>query len=335
MKKIISAALAVLIAFACMTAAFAEEAPGFGAYEHVFIIGIDGAGAAFSLRETPNFDRIFADNAFRHDAHTEVNTTSAQNWGAILCGVDYETHGFTNASLAVTSRTSEADNNSIFCFVRQAMPDAKLISFNNWSNINHGIIETDIGVKKVNRKSDVLLCDAIVEYFEKGNAPTMMFVQFDSVDHAAHTYGGFSKQYYKAVEKMDVLLGRVYDAIDAAGLMKNSLFIVVADHGETTNGHGGTTKEESSAVLAVAGNSVNAYTIPETAHNRDVSAIALYALGVQQPEHFISSVPEGLFGESREKTVTPNPMPDAERFGQDFLYRFVRFVNHFLALFDR
>ena len=335
MKKIVSVLLTVVLVCVWSVTAFAESAlPGFGEYEHVFVIGIDGAGAAFSLRDTPNFDRIFADNAFRHDAHTEVNTTSAQNWGSILCGVDYETHGFTNASTKLHTRTSDSDNPSIFYYVRQAMPDAPLVSFNHWSNINHGIIETDLGVRKINRGSDVLLTDAIVDYIEQGSAPALLFVQLDSVDHAAHTYGGFSKQYYQAVEKMDILLGRIYDAIDAQGWMENSLFIVVADHGETTHGHGGTTKEESSAIVAVAGKSVNAYTLPESTHNRDVSAIALYALGVERPAHFITSVPEGLFGAARAKTVAPNPMTDAERIRQDFWYRFVRVINRILYWFD-
>ena len=31
----------------------------------------------------------------------------------------------------------------------------------------------------------------------------------------------------------------------------------------------------------------------------------------------------------------PNPMPDVERAGQSFLYRFVRFINHILYWFDR
>ena len=161
-----------------------------------------------------------------------------------------------------------------------------------------------------------------------------MFVQLDSVDHAAHTFGGFSKQYYKAIEKMDVLLGRIYDAIEAQGLMKDSLFIVVADHGETTNGHGGTTVEESSAVLAVAGHSVNTVTLNEDVHNRDASAIALYALGIETPAHFVASVPAELFGPSREKTVAPNPNSGAGRAWDDFVYRILRLVNHFLAIFD-
>ena len=336
MKKLISFLLVLVLALLPATIAYADDKPaGFGEYEHVFIIGVDGAGAAFEKVDSPNFDRIFADNAYRHDAVTEWNTTSAQNWGAILTGVDYETHGFTNDSTGKEKRSSDSPNGSIFRYVRQAMPDAELISFNNWSNINHGIIEDDLGVRKINRKSDPLVTDAIIDYFQRGHAPTLMFVQLDSCDHAAHSKGGFSDEYYEAVAHMDIFLGEIYDAIYAKGLMKNSLFILVADHGETTNGHGGQTKEESSAVLAAAGHSVNACVLNEDVHNRDVSAIALYALGVEQPAQFISSVPADLFGESREKTVEENPMSAAQRSLRRFLYVFVRMITLLVSIFDK
>lgn len=336
MKKILALLLSALLLFSCAGVAFAVEGTdSFGAYEHVFIIGIDGLGAAFDKVDSPNFDRIFADNAYRHDAHTEYITTSAQNWGSILTGVSYDTHGFTNDWCEKNERDSSSPNNSIFYYARKAFPDAELVSFNNWDAINHGIIENDLGVKKINRGTDPLVTDAIVRYLEKGNTPKLMFVQLDSVDHAAHTYGGYSKQYYSAAEKADVFLGDIYDAIDARGLMKDSLFILVADHGETTNGHGGQTKDESSAILAVAGHSVNQTVLNENVYNRDVSAITLYALGIEQPEHFVSSVPEGLFGESREKTVKENPMSSALRGLRKLLYVFVRMVNLLVSVFDK
>ena len=164
-----------------------------------------------------------------------------------------------------------------------------------------------------------------------------MFVQLDDVDHAAHTYGGFSDEYYAAVEKMDVYLGEIYDAIESKGLMRNSLFIVVADHGETTDGHGGQTPEESAAVVAVAGHSVNRTILAEGIRNRDVAAIVLHALGVALPEDeaFIAAVPSDLFGESRAKTTAPNPMDKGTRLWRDFLYFFLHIANVIASPFDK
>ncbi|MBQ9552419.1 MAG: alkaline phosphatase family protein [Clostridia bacterium] len=335
MKKLISVLLAAVMLLGCAVPALAVDAkkPGFGEYEHVFIIGVDGAGAAFELVDSPNFDRIFADNAYRHNAVTEYITTSAQNWGSILLGVDYETHGMTNDSTKENRHTSADEYHSIFYYARQAMPKAKLVSVCHWANINYGIIEDDINVKKENRFTDTLVVDEVIHKVTIGKAPTLMFVQLDDVDHAAHTYGGFSEEYYAAVETMDTNIGRIYDAIESKGLMENSLFILVADHGETAGGHGGQTVEESSAILAVAGKSVNKCILPESAHNRDVSAIALYALGIEQPDAFISSVPDGLFGEAREKTVAENPMELTDKLLNAFYFPFIRGFNLIMPAF--
>ena len=335
LKKSLSVVLSVLMMLGAMSCAFAAEgdAPSsFGYYKHVFIIGVDGAGAAFDKVDSPNFDRIFGSNAYRHDAVTEDITVSAQNWGSILTGVTYDTHGFTNDSTGKNKRQAGCENPSIFYYARQKFPDAKLVSFNNWSNINHGIIEYGLGVNKINRKSDPLLTQSIVRYFESGNKPDLMFVQLDSVDHAAHSHGGFSDEYYDAVKKMDGYLGQIYDAIAGAGLMDDGLFILVADHGETTNGHGGNTPEEMAAVLSVAGKTVNQTILPETAHNRDVSAIALYALGIEQPAQMVSSVPEGLFGAEKDKVADlgSEELPVADKLGNFFL----KMLDAFVSLFD-
>ena len=336
MKRILSFALCLILALSCAGTAFAAESfDSFGAYEHVFIIGIDGAGAAFRICNTPNFDRIFTNNAYRYDAKAETLTISAQNWGSILTGVDHETHGFTNDSTSKSERGSDSANNSIFYYARKAYPDALLASYCHWRNINHGIIENDLHVHKVNRLSDAMVTEAIVHDIGRGKIPKLMFVQFDNADHAAHTYGGFSDKYYEAIEDLDVYLGEIYDAIDAKGLMQNSLFIVVADHGETDGGHGGTTPEESAAFVAVAGHSVNKTVLAEGVRNRDVSAIALYALGIAQPEHFVSQVPADLFGESVQKAVDPNPMTRSERTWRGFLYFFLRIANAVCSPFDK
>ena len=276
-----------------------EPYNSFGAYKHVFIIGVDGAGAAFGKTSTPNFDRIFSNYAYRHDANTEYSTVSAQNWGAIMMGVSYKTHGLTNDILASKQRSSKSKYLTIFYYVRKSIPSANLVSIVNWNPINYGLIEKDINVKKIKGSSDANVTNKVVDYLKSNKAPTLMFVHFDEVDESGHSDGGFSKAYYNEIKAADKRIGKIYDTVKSLGILKDSLFIVVADHGETTKGHGGHSKEESSAVLAVSGYTVNKVTLNKDVHNRDVSAIALYALGVQKPSHFITSVPNELFGEPR------------------------------------
>ena len=300
-KKTISVLLCVLLAAVCLlpAAALGEVVTpaGFGAYDHVFIIGVDGAGSYFSRAETPNFDRIFASGAVDYTARAETITTSAQNWGAILTGVSYLQHGLTNEITGSVERASDTQYPSIFCYARSAFPEAELASFVNWNPINYGIIENDIGVTKVNVTDDAALTDAICAYFDEGNAPKLFFVQFDSVDHVGHDVGSNSPDYVRQIETVDGYLGSVYDSIERNGLMENGLFIVVADHGHVpTGGHGGITMRETNVTLAVAGkNVVSGGRMDKNTRNRDVSAIALYALGIERPDHMTSRLPADLF----------------------------------------
>lgn len=335
MKKVISLLLCIVLAFACVTTAFAADSEdSFGAYKHVYIIGWDGSGAAWGNYDTPNFDRIFADGAVRYDCMGEMPTISAQNWGSILCGVACDVHGFTNDNTSDDLRYSDTENGTIFRFVREQMPDAKLTSIVHWHNINKGIIENDLGIKKVWRQSDPMVIDAIRGLFGVGYKPALMFVQLDDVDHAGHSYGGQTEGYEEAVIKADKQLGMLFDGINAAGGMEDALFILVADHGEANGGgHGGDSVEEYSCTVAITGKTVNNTTLPEGTRNRDVAAIALYALGVEQPGHMTAQVPEGLFGEAHPAEYEKAGFT-AEVFLTKILYVFVRFANLICAPWD-
>lgn len=275
-----------------------EKYNSFGAYKYVIIVGADGVGAALNKVEATNFKKIFGNYAYKHDTKTEDVTISAQNWGSILTGVAYNTHGFTNDSIAKNARTSSTNNKSIFYYVRNKYKDAKLVSIVNWEPINHGIIETDINVKKEHGSSDADVTNKVLSYLNS-TKPTLMYIHFDEADHEAHAHGGFSTQYYNKVKYIDGLLGKIYNKLSEKKMLDDTLLIFVADHGETTNGHGGNSKEERSAVLAVRGHSVNKMNFDSDTRNRDVAAIVLYALGIDKPSHFVSKVPNNLFGEAR------------------------------------
>ena len=290
-----------------------------GYYKHVFIIGIDGLGDTFrpdkqktepnNNVDAKNFRKIFGDYAYRYDALTESITISAQNWSSIFMGVTCQTHGITNTVAKLNQRNSQSEYRTIFYYIKQAKPKAKLASIVNWDPINYGIIENDLKVYKKTPGNDTKVTNAVVDYINSNSKsePVLMFVHLCDVDHAAHatsgtcaTCGGYSTKYYNQAQKADTQLGKIYNAIEKQGLMDDSLFIVVADHGESKTSHG-TPKgknrdpEEEHVVVAVRGYTVNKMTLPAGTHNRDVSAIVLYALGIDKPEHFISNVPAGLF----------------------------------------
>lgn len=315
MKKWFALGLCLLLTALLIVPSFGAVADSgsFGAYAHVVILGVDGAGRFFGETDTPNFDRIFQNGAVDHTARAETITISAQNWGSILCGVSYLRHGLTNDIAGSTARTSDTEYPTIFKYARDAFPDAELAVFTNWAAITKGIVETDLGVTEVQISDDEKLTDAICDYYNEGNAPKLLFVQYDSVDHVGHDKGSKAPEYFEQIQTVDGYIGRVYDAVAQNGLLDSTLFILVADHGHTIRGgHGGLTMRETNTVLAVAGKTVVAGgKLDRDTRNRDVSAIALYALGIERPEYMSSRVPADLFTDvAGEKRSVKNEWKD-------------------------
>lgn len=306
---VIAAVLAaVLIAAAIVppvTAKKTYESASFGAYKHVFIIGIDGAGSFFPNVDTPNFDRIFADGAVNYNVRTEVPSDSGPNWASMLTGVSYFKHLIHNGSSGEVQRDSSTKYPTVFGVLRAAQPEAELASFVNWNNVNYGMIETDLNVTEHQNGDDNALTDDICAYFDEGNKPAIFFVQIDGVDAAGHGYGSGSKEYADAIHIADGYIGRIYDALERNGLMEDGLFIVTADHGhKIEGGHGRFSKREQHTTIAAAGKTViKGGTMDALTRDRDIAAITLFALGVDKTSRMSARVPANLFedtaGEAR------------------------------------
>ncbi len=264
-------------------------------YKYVAVIGIDGMGKFNSQTETPNLDRIFQGGAVAWSALSMNPTISAQNWGAMLLGAAPLVHKLTNSIVSNEHYTNDALP-SVFKMIRESDPDCYLASVCNWNPINNGIVEEGIGVEKLTAKNDKELTPMIVGCVKK--KPKFLFVQLDDVDGAGHSGGYGSQKHYEEIQRADGYTGEIYNAYEEAGIIDDTLFIVIADHGGVRNGHGGYTDTEKYVFLGLAGKGVNKNFI-EYAETRDIAAIVLYALGLPIPEYneegFTSQIPEGIW----------------------------------------
>jgi len=269
-----------------------------GAYKHVVIIGLDGAGAFFKDTDTPRCDEIFKDQATTYRSMMALPTMSAQGWASILHGVLPEFHGLTNDIIEKNPYPVNSLYPSIFKVVRAAMPDAELASFVEWNPINIGIVENNLGVEKGTGNDDAEVTGRILTYL-KDKAPTLMFVQFSSPDDIGEKYGFGSDLYLATISTADALVGRIYDQLKLKGLLDDTLIMVTADHGGTGKTHGGNSDAEKYVFLGVAGKTVENGSIID-AEGRDVAAIAAYALGLECPETWTGHVPAGVFKDVTE-----------------------------------
>lgn len=264
-------------------------------YKYVAVIGMDGMGNFNSKTCTPEFDRIFENGAVTFNALSMDPTISAENWGAMLLGADPLVHTLTNTKISSEEYTNK-DLPSLFKRIRDVYPDEYLASCCNWDPINFGIVENGLDVDKKTASSDKALLPKIIETVKK--KPKFLFVQFDDIDAAGHQFGYGTDKYLEAIRKNDVLLGKIYDAYEEAGILDDTLFITIADHGGYIKSHGGYTDGEALVFLGVTGKGVKKGQI-KFAKTKDISAIVLYAFGLEIPKYnekgFSSQIPEGIF----------------------------------------
>jgi predicted AlkP superfamily pyrophosphatase or phosphodiesterase len=217
----------------------------------------------------------------------------------MLLGVGPEVHKLTNGIVSSTPYPVDSAFPSLFRRIREVMPDAELGSYCDWNPITFGIVENNQNVANATAH-DTDLMPMICDYIRE-KKPTFLFTQLDSVDGAGHGHGYGSEAHLRRIHEVDELMNDAYEAVKEAGILEDTLFIMIADHGGFGTGHGGWTDEEKYVTFAAAGKGVQKGTIEEM-NIRDLSAIVLYALGIDAPafdeQGWTAQVPAGIFADA-------------------------------------
>ena len=316
---VVSVILAVAIIFSCLGALVftrfsdgvlptADDLKNAVTYERVLIFGVDGAGNYFPQVNTPNIDRIFGEGSVNYNAMSQYPTTSAHNWTSMFHGVRYQKHGVNNL-VAEKQKYSKPQYPSVFKVCADAYPEAKMISAAAWYPINYGIMEDLDNLIKITgaqkhtddkmlTAGDVKMKDSFISEIQSGVSPKIGFMYFAQVDEFGHAKGKKSNEYWDAIERVDGYIGEVYDEYVANGWDKDTLFLLVTDHGHRyLGGHGDNSKTERTVTIAVAGAKGNIIKGQPSgkAVTQDVASIILYGLGLEQPSTWEGRVPYGVF----------------------------------------
>ena len=283
-------------------------------YDRVIIFGVDGAGAAVSKIDTPNFDRIFSEGCVTYEAKATVPTMSAQCWGAMFYGVRGHVHNTDNNTAYARHKFNDLYT-SFFQLVKDAYPKEKVAAFANWNAITWGLIEWGKGVDVYPKKPVAVSREQITEnlmaYLDK-NSPRLLLVYCVDVDHAMHVYEYESQEYFDELKNTDEWIGSLYDNFRERGLLDNALVIFATDHGGWGIHHGGGSEAETNCTFAITGPGVEKHGMIKNMEHQDVAAIVLYALGVEQPEIMTGRIPEGIFpgigGEERKADPFPEKL---------------------------
>lgn len=261
--------------------------------KHVIYIGLDGWGAySVSKADMPAVKELMEKGCYTLKKRTVLPSSSAVNWASMFMGAGPELHGYTewgSQTPELPSRVILKHNifPTIFQIYRDANPDAEIGVLSEWGGIQF-LVDTlstsHHAVAPDYNKYPTALCEMAEKYI-KEKKPSLAAVVFDNPDHVGHVIGHDTPEYYAKLHEIDGYIARIVKAVEEAGMLDETIFIITSDHGGINKGHGGKTMLEMETPFIIAGKGIRqGGEFQESMVQYDVAATIAYIFGLQQPQ---------------------------------------------------
>lgn len=266
--------------------------------KHIIIVGFDGF-SAYSVThgaEMPTLRRLMVEGAYTLENRSVLPSSSAVNWASMFMGAGPEIHGYTewgSQTPEIPSRVVNSDNRfpNIYGLYRDKTPDAEIGYFYEWEGLKY-LVDTlamsycqQVSMNEENPYGCTL---PAVEYI-KANKPNLCAVLFDKPDGTGHGHGWESKAYFDMLTHLDGCLAQLVQAVEEAGIMDETVIVVVSDHGGIDKGHGSKTLKEMETPIVFYGKGIKkGFYIPESTMIYDIAGTLAYMLKVEQPQVWIA-----------------------------------------------
>ena len=272
--------------------------------KYVIFIGLDGWGAySVPKADMPVVKQMMADGCYTLKKRTALPSSSAINWASMFMGAGPELHGYTQWGSRTPELSSRVVNEhgifpTIFQLLREARPDAEIGCLYEWEGIkylvdtlalNHHALSPDY------TENPEVLC-RMAESYIKEKKPTLLAVCFDNPDHVGHGAGHDTPAYYAKLKELDTYIGRIVSAVEVAGMLKQTIFIITSDHGGINKGHGGITMQEMETPFIISGKNIKSGgEFSESMMQYDVASTIASIFGLKQPQVWIGRPMKQVF----------------------------------------
>lgn len=271
---------------------------------HVVLIGLDGWGAySVEKADMPNLKKLMADGSYTLKKRSVLPSSSAVNWASMFMGAGPELHGYTewgSQTPELPSRVVDEDGifPTVFGLLHRADPKAEIGCIYEWDGIRY-VVDTlaltyDKHVAEASKEPDATARYA-AEYIQRSK-PNLVGVIFDNPDHVGHADGHDTPAYYQVLTKLDGYIGQIVEAVKAAGMLDDTVFIITSDHGGINKGHGGKTMEEMETAFIISGKNIKkGYNFTESMMQFDVAPTIAWIFNLRQPQVWIGRPMKQVF----------------------------------------
>lgn len=267
--------------------------------KHVVLVGFDGLSAhavKSDKAKMPVFKKLMEQGASTLENRSVLPSSSAVNWASMFMGAGPELHGYTEWGSARPDLPSRVltDNGmfpDIYYLLRKARPEAELGFIYEWGGMRNLVDTLSVSYLKplaLSAKNTEQAVADVTTYI-KEKKPVFCSVIFGEPDGVGHGIGWETPEYFAMLEHLDRALGKIVQAVDDAGMMDETVFILAADHGGIRKGHGGKNMEEMQTAIVFSGKGVKAgYRIPESTMVFDIAGTVAWLFGLETPQVWLA-----------------------------------------------
>jgi predicted AlkP superfamily pyrophosphatase or phosphodiesterase len=266
--------------------------------KHIIMVGFDGFSAYCMNNgaDMPTLRKLMAEGAYTLENRSVLPSSSAVNWSSMFMGAGPELHGYTewgSRTPELPSRVTNSDNRfpNIFGLYREKAPDAEIGLIFEWEGINFLVDTLALNYRRHTPVTAENLdgCTAYAVNYIKEKKPNFCAIIYDQPDGVGHAKGWESPEYFANVNKLDGYLAQIIQAAEEAGIMDETVIMVVADHGGIKTGHGGKTMEEMQTPIVFCGKGIKkGHRIQESTMIYDIAGTLAYMMNVEQPQVWIA-----------------------------------------------
>lgn len=261
-----------------------------GKIKHVVLVGFDGLGAyAIPKAEMPNLKHMMQTGSYSLHVRTVLPSSSAVNWASMLMGAGPTMHGYTEwgsqkPEIPSIRTTANGLFPSLFNAIASKNPKATFAVIHSWPGIGY-LIDKKVVQQVYNMEdNEEKTLEKAIEVIKK-DKPTLTFIHFDQPDGVGHQIGHNTPEYFAELKNVDKRIGQLQQAVKDAGIEKETIFVIAADHGGIDKGHGGKTLAEVEIPFIMTGPGVpKGKKVEEPMVIYDIAPTLTWLLGASQDE---------------------------------------------------
>ncbi len=248
--------------------------------EHVFIISFDGGKpAVMQQSHMPTLKRMLKEGAGTWEARTVFPSVTLVSHTSMLTGVQPEKHKIDWNDWKPEKGVVGVP--TVFAVAKKAKKTTAL--FAGKEKFAHLYQPKTLDAFAVPGYSAKLIAEAAASYI-RAQKPHLCFIHFADGDGVGHDKGWGSPEQIGAFEQTDKALAVVVEAIQKAGIAKNSAIILTADHGGHDKTHGRAYNEDIFIPWIAFGAGIpRGITLTSLISTCDTAATALALLGLDVP----------------------------------------------------